>query len=65
MNAWYDILVAGRPSVDIVFSGLEAWPAVGEDMEAEGLGVCAGTWFNTHAANRIALRVAFPGRDPA
>ena len=60
MSASYDILVAGRPSVDIMFSGLDAWPALGEDIEAEGLGVCAGTWFNTPAAaNRIGLRVAY------
>jgi sugar/nucleoside kinase (ribokinase family) len=60
MTAPYDLLVAGRPSVDVMFSGLEEWPALGKDIEADGFGVCAGTGFNTPAAaNRIGLRVAF------
>jgi hypothetical protein len=60
MSAPFDLLVAGRPSVDVLFSGLEEWPALGKDIEADGLGICAGTGFNTPAAaNRIGLRVAF------
>lgn len=56
----WDLLVAGRPSVDVVFSGLESWPALGKDILAEGLGVCAGTSFNTPAAaNRLGLRVGY------
>jgi sugar/nucleoside kinase (ribokinase family) len=56
----YDLLVAGRPSVDVLFSGLEEWPSLGKDIESGGLGVCAGTSFNTPAAaNRIGLRVAY------
>ena len=56
----YDLLVFGRPSVDVMFSGLAAWPELDRDIEAEGLGVCAGTAFNTPAAaNRIGLRVAY------
>jgi len=56
----WDLLVAGRPSVDVMFSGLEAWPALGRDIDAEGLGVCAGTSFNTPAAaNRLGLRVGY------
>lgn len=43
-----------------MFSGLPEWPALGKDIEAAGLGVCAGTSFNTPAAaNRIGLRVAY------
>ena len=43
-----------------MFSGLHGWPALGNDIESDGLGVCAGTSFNTPAAaNRIGLRVAY------
>jgi sugar/nucleoside kinase (ribokinase family) len=60
MSASFDLLVAGRPSVDVMFSGLHGWPALGDDIESDGLGVCAGTSFNTPAAaNRIGLRVAY------
>ena len=56
----YDLFVVGRPSVDVMFAGLEQWPELGNDIDAEGLGVCAGTSFNTPAsANRIGLRVAY------
>jgi sugar/nucleoside kinase (ribokinase family) len=64
----FDLVVVGRPSVDVVFSGLPSWPALGEDLWAERLGVCAGTSFNTPAAaNRLGLRVAYVatvGNDP-
>jgi sugar/nucleoside kinase (ribokinase family) len=60
MSAAYDLLVAGRPSIDVMFSGVHEWPTLGRDVESEGLGVCAGTSFNTPAAaNRIGLRVAY------
>jgi len=60
MTSGFDLLVCGRPSVDVMFSGLDGLPALGEDIEADGLGVCAGTAFNTPAAaNRIGLRVAY------
>jgi sugar/nucleoside kinase (ribokinase family) len=60
MSRAFDLFVAGRPSVDLMFSGLQAPPALGEDIEADGLGVCAGTSFNTPAAaNRLGLRVAY------
>jgi sugar/nucleoside kinase (ribokinase family) len=56
----YDLFVAGRPSVDVMFSGLERWPELGNDFDAAALGVSAGTSFNTPAAaNRIGLRVAY------
>jgi sugar/nucleoside kinase (ribokinase family) len=64
----FDLLVTGRPSVDVMFSGLPTWPALGEDIESAGVGVCAGTSFNTPAAaNRLGLSVAFVtilGNDP-
>ncbi|HEV8564581.1 MAG TPA: carbohydrate kinase family protein [Actinomycetota bacterium] len=60
MSASFDLLVVGRPSVDVMFAGLPEWPALGKDVECDGLGVCAGTTFNTPAAaNRIGLRVAY------
>jgi sugar/nucleoside kinase (ribokinase family) len=56
----YDVLATGHPSVDVMFSGLPVWPELGRDIDAEGLGVCAGTSFNTPAAaNRIGLRVGY------
>lgn len=56
----YDLFIVGRPSVDVMFAELEQWPELGNDIEAAGLGVCAGTSFNTPAAaNRIGLRVAY------
>lgn len=56
----FDLLVAGRPSVDVMFSGLTAWPELGRDVDASGLGVCAGTSFNTPAAaHRLGLRVGY------
>jgi sugar/nucleoside kinase (ribokinase family) len=56
----FDLLVVGRPSVDVMFSGLHEWPALGKDIESDGIGVCAGTSFNTPAAaNRLGLLVAY------
>jgi sugar/nucleoside kinase (ribokinase family) len=60
MSESFDLLIAGRPSVDVMFAGLPEWPALGKDIECDGFGVCAGTTFNTPAAaNRIGLRVAY------
>jgi sugar/nucleoside kinase (ribokinase family) len=59
-GAEYDLLVVGRPSVDVTFTGLEAWPELGRDVDASGFGWGAGTSFNTPAsANRLGLRVAY------
>jgi sugar/nucleoside kinase (ribokinase family) len=56
----FDLLATGQPSVDVMFSGLSAWPELGRDVDAEDLGVCAGTSFNTPAAaNRLGLRVGY------
>jgi sugar/nucleoside kinase (ribokinase family) len=68
MSKTFDLMVAGRPSLDVIFSGLPEWPALGKDVESGLLGVCAGTSFNTPAAaNRIGMRVAYVatlGNDP-
>ena len=43
-----------------MFSGLPQWPELGRDLDAGGLGVCAGASFNTPAAaNRLGLRVGY------
>jgi sugar/nucleoside kinase (ribokinase family) len=60
MTEPYDVLMVGRPSVDVIFAGLPEWPVVGKDIETSGLGLCAGTSFNTPAAaNRLGLHVAY------
>jgi sugar/nucleoside kinase (ribokinase family) len=59
VSVW-DLLVVGRPTVDVMFSGLPEWPALDKDLDADGFGLCAGTTFNTPAAaNRLGLRVAY------
>jgi sugar/nucleoside kinase (ribokinase family) len=64
----YDILVIGRPSVDLIFTGLPAWPAVGREVFARDLVVSAGGTFNVVAAlHRLGLRVGLigsVGNDP-
>lgn len=60
MTHAFDLIAVGRPSIDLSFSGLEAWPELGRDVDASGLGVGAGTSFNTPAAaNRLGLRVGY------
>ena len=60
VSAAYDLVVVGRPSIDVMFSGLDEWPRLGNDIETQGFGWCAGTSFNTPAAaNRVGLRVAY------
>ena len=64
----FDLLAVGRPSVDVIFSGLPQWPRLGLDVDAGALGTCAGTSFNTPAAaHRLGLRVGYVavvGNDP-
>jgi sugar/nucleoside kinase (ribokinase family) len=56
----FDLLAVGRPSVDVIFSGLSDWPTLGLDVDAAALAVCAGTSFNTPAAaHRLGLRVGY------
>lgn len=68
MSGRFDLMVVGRPSLDVIFSGLQDWPTIGRDIESDGLGCCAGTSFNTPAsANRLGMRVAYVasvGTDP-
>jgi sugar/nucleoside kinase (ribokinase family) len=64
----FDLMVVGRPSLDVIFADMPEWPALGKDIESGELGVCAGTSFNTPAAaNRIGMHVAYVatlGNDP-
>jgi sugar/nucleoside kinase (ribokinase family) len=56
----FDLLALGRPSVDLIFSGLARWPQLGLDVWADGSEVCAGTSFNTPAsAHRLGLGVGY------
>ncbi len=56
----FDLLAVGRPSVDVIFSGLSEWPRLGLDVDAAGLATGAGTSFNTPAAaHRLGLRVGY------
>ena len=53
----YDVLVIGRPSCDLVFTGLPSWPNVGREIIAHRLTVSAGGAFNAVAAlHRLRLR---------
>lgn len=58
----YDVLVIGRPSWDLVFTGLPKWPVVGQEIYAQGLTVSPGGTFNTVAAlARLNARVGMIG----
>ena len=59
VSAW-DLLVVGRPTVDVMFVGAPEWPALGKDIDAEGLG-CARARRSTRRRRRtgIGLRVAY------
>jgi sugar/nucleoside kinase (ribokinase family) len=58
----YDVLVIGRPSCDLVFTGLASWPNVGREIFAQSLTVSAGGAFNAVAAlHRLGLRSGLVG----
>ncbi len=58
----YDVLVIGRPQTDLIFTGIEAWPAVGRELYASGLMVTVGGTFNVAAAlQRLNLTVGMVG----
>src|SRR5215218_2893349 len=58
----YDVLVIGRPSCDLIFTGLPSWPNVGREIFAQRLTVSAGGAFNTVAAlHRLGLRSGLVG----
>jgi sugar/nucleoside kinase (ribokinase family) len=58
----YDVLVVGRPSFDLIFTGLPAWPALGREVFSRDLTISAGGTFNVVAAlHRLGLRVGMIG----
>ena len=57
-----DVLVVGRPTCDLVFTGLDGWPAVGREVYAAGMTLVPGGAFNLVAAlHRLDLRVELIG----
>ncbi|MBW3593386.1 MAG: carbohydrate kinase family protein [Actinobacteria bacterium] len=69
MTSELEVLVPGRPSCDLVFSHVHAWPRIGHEVYADDLAIAAGGHFNTAAALRrlnvaVAL-VAVVGPDLA
>jgi sugar/nucleoside kinase (ribokinase family) len=54
------VVVPGRPTLDLIFSRLRAWPQPGREVYADDLFISAGAHFNTAAAlARLGLDVAF------
>lgn len=58
----YDVLVVGRPTWDLVFTGLPNWPVVGQETFSTGLTVSPGGTFNGVAAlARLGVSVSMIG----
>jgi sugar/nucleoside kinase (ribokinase family) len=58
----YDLLIVGRPTCDLIFTGLPEWPEPGRESYAAGAFIRAGGAFNAAAAaSRLGLRVGFVG----
>lgn len=58
----YDVLVVGRPTWDLVFTGLPSWPVIGQELFASGLTVSPGGTFNGVAAlARLGVQVGMIG----
>lgn len=58
----YDVLVIGRPTWDLVFTGIPNWPVIGQEVFAQGLTVSPGGTFNGVAAlARLGVRVGMIG----
>ncbi|MGH2535722.1 MAG: carbohydrate kinase family protein [Thermomicrobiales bacterium] len=58
----YDVLVVGRPSFDLIFTGVSSWPVVGQEVFARNLTTSAGGTFNVVAAlHRLGVGVGMVG----
>jgi len=58
----YDVLVIGRPTWDLVFTGIPNWPVIGQEVFAQGLTVSPGGTFNGVAAlARLGVKVGMVG----
>jgi sugar/nucleoside kinase (ribokinase family) len=56
----YDVLVAGRPSVDLTFLGLPHLPRLGEEYNVSGFAMNPGaTFINANALCRLGLRTGY------
>ncbi|HEY3992844.1 MAG TPA: PfkB family carbohydrate kinase [Ktedonobacteraceae bacterium] len=57
-KARFDVLVIGSPCVDLVFSGLPHWPALGQEMYVPNFAISVGAAFNIAATlSRLGLHV--------
>src|SRR6185437_13440140 len=55
----FDVFTAGTVFLDIVFTGLQAMPAAGTEVWAEGMGSCPGGIANLAiATSRLGLRTS-------
>jgi sugar/nucleoside kinase (ribokinase family) len=55
-----DVVVPGRPTLDVVLTGLDEWPRAGREIYARELALGGGAHMNTAAAlARLELGVAF------
>jgi sugar/nucleoside kinase (ribokinase family) len=62
MSKRYDVLVVGRPTWDLVFTGLPNWPVIGQEVFAANLTVSPGGTFNGVAAlARLGVAVGMIG----
>lgn len=58
----HDVLVIGRPTWDMVFTGMRSWPVIGQEIFADGLKVSPGGTFNGVAAlARLGVNVGMVG----
>ncbi len=58
----YDVLVVGRPTWDLVFTGIPSWPVIGQEVYANNLTVSPGGTFNGVAAlSRLGVSVGMIG----
>lgn len=58
----YDVVVIGRPTWDLVFTGIPNWPVIGQEVFAQGLAVSPGGTFNGVAAlARLGVKVGMIG----
>jgi len=56
----FDVLVEGRPSVDLTFLGLKEMPHPGEEVRVSGFAMNPGASFiNVHALTKLGLRTGF------
>ncbi len=58
----YDVLVVGNYTIDLIFTGLPALPALGREVVGKGFSMIPGEAYNSAVAmHRLGLRVAWAG----